>query len=188
MKQLGVSAAIVGQLVVGSLGGAAYAIIVGRAGRSEGEGRRFGRPGVTFVAGAVGVAWLAILALLWPVLDTNFRGLPPGTASVVTALGLLFSFAVFGVALVLTYRYMTGRAPTGRVVESGTPRVGRRAFLAGGAGWSWRSARGSCSAASSTRRRLATTGCGPAWRASWCGRSRRTTSSTSSPRTSWTRA
>jgi DMSO/TMAO reductase YedYZ molybdopterin-dependent catalytic subunit len=29
---------------------------------------------------------------------------------------------------------MTGRAPTGRVVESGTPRVGRRAFLAGGAG------------------------------------------------------
>jgi hypothetical protein len=90
MKQLGVSSAIIGQLVVGSLGGAAYAIIVGRAGRSEGEGRRFGRPGVTFVAGAVGVAWLAILALLWPVLDTNFRGLPPGTARVVTALGLLF--------------------------------------------------------------------------------------------------
>ncbi len=56
MKQLGVSSAIVGQLVVGSLGGAAYAIIVGRAGRSEAEGRRFGRPGVTFVAGAVGIA------------------------------------------------------------------------------------------------------------------------------------
>ena len=134
MKQLGVSSAIVGQLVVGSLGGAAYAIIVGRAGRSEVEGRRFGRPGVTFVAGAVGVAWLAILTLLWPVLDTNFRGLPPGTARTVTALGLLFPFAVFGAALILTYRYMTGRAPTGRVVESGTPRVGRRAFLAGGAG------------------------------------------------------
>ncbi len=134
MKQLGVSSAIVGQLVVGSLGGAAYAIIVGRAGRSEVEGRRFGRPGVTFVAGAVGIAWLAILALLWPVLDTNFRGLPPGTARAVTALGLLFSFAVFGTVLILTYRYMTGRAPTGRVVESGTPRVGRRAFLAGGAG------------------------------------------------------
>ena len=134
MKQLGVSSAIVGQLVVGSLGGVAYAIIVGRAGRSGGEGRRFGRPGVPFAAGAVGVAWLAILALLWPVLDTNFRGLPPGTARVVTALGLLFSFAVFGVALVLIYRYITGRAPTGRVVESGTPRVGRRAFLAAGAG------------------------------------------------------
>lgn len=54
MKQLGVSSAIVGQLVEGSLGGAAYAIIIGRAGRSEAEGRRFGRPGVTFVAGAVG--------------------------------------------------------------------------------------------------------------------------------------
>ena len=131
MKQLGVSSAIVRQLVVGSLGGAAYAIIVGRAGRSEAEGRRFGRPGVTFVAGAVGVAWLAILALLWPVLDTNFLGLPPLSARLATSLGLLFSFAVYGVALVLVYRYVTGRAPTGRVVESGTPRVGRRALLAG---------------------------------------------------------
>lgn len=135
MKQLGVSSAIVGQLVVGALGGAAYAVIVQRAGGSEGSGgRRFGRPGVSFVAGAVGVAWVAILALLWPVLDTNFLGLPPGTASVVTALGLLFSFAVFGVSLVLIHRYITGREPTGRVVESGTPRVGRRVFLAAGAG------------------------------------------------------
>lgn len=134
MKQLGVSSAIAGQLAVGGLGGMAYAIIVERAGRSEGEGRRFGRPGVSFVAGAVGFAWLAIQALLWPVLDTNFLGLPPGTARVVTSLGLLFSFAVFGVALILTHRYITGRAPTGRVVESGTRRVGRRAFLAAGVG------------------------------------------------------
>lgn len=133
MKQFGVASAIAGQLAAGSLGGAAYAFVVGRAGGSGGQ-RRFGMPGVGFAAGLVGVAWLAIVALLWPVLDTNFLGLPPGSARVVTILALLLSFAVFGAALVLVHRYVTGRAPTGRVTESGTPHVGRRAFLAAGAG------------------------------------------------------
>ena len=137
MKQLGVGSAIAGQLVVGSLGGALYALVVTRGQDTErrhrlGESRR----GVLFVALAAGLAWLGTLGLLWPVLDTNFRGSPPGTASVITALGLLFSFAIFGLALVVTYRAITSREPLGGgdSAPAGGKLLGRRAFLAGLAG------------------------------------------------------
>ncbi len=132
MKQLGVGSAIAGQLAVGSSVGAVYALFVSREGDGAGRLRR----GVLFVALAAGLAWLGTLALLWPVLDTNFRGSPPGTASLITALALLFSYAVFGLALVFTYRAITSHEPGGEgasALAAGRI-IGRRAFIAGVAG------------------------------------------------------
>ena len=135
MKQLGVGSAIAGQLAVGSLGGALYALVVTRGQDPE---RRHplgvSRRGVLFVVFAAGLAWFGTLALLWPVLDTSFRGSPPGTASVITALGLLLSYAVFGLTLVLTYRVITNRQALREGAPVGGRLIGRRAFLAGMAG------------------------------------------------------
>ena len=124
MKQLGVGSAIAGQIAVGSVGGALYALVVERdPGRRSSPG--ITRRGILFVALVVGLAWLGTLALLWPVLDTNFRGSPPGTASVITALALLFSYAVFGLTLVLVYRAITRNE--GASTPTGGRLIGRRA-------------------------------------------------------------
>ena len=135
MKQLGVGSAIAGQIGVGSIGGALYALVVERdPGRRSSPG--ITRRGVLFVTLVVGLAWLGSLALLWPVLDTNFQGSPPRTASVITSLALLFSFVVFGLTLVLVYRAITRyeSSDEGASAPAGGRLLGRRAFLAGVAG------------------------------------------------------
>ncbi len=125
-----------GQLAVGVLVGLVYALIAEWE-RSRDPERSFrfgvGRRGAFFVAVSVAVIWVATLAALWPVLGANNRGLTPGPASVTTALGLLASYAAYGVALVLTYRLITSREPLRQSAPVGRP-IGRRAFLAGGAG------------------------------------------------------
>ncbi|QIN77469.1 molybdopterin-dependent oxidoreductase [Rubrobacter marinus] len=135
MKGLGVGSVIAGQIIVGCTGGALYALVVERdpaRRRAPGITRR----GILFVALVVGLAWLGTLALLRPVLDTNFRGSPPGPASVMTVLALLFSFVVFGLTLVLVYRAITRSESSdeGASAPAGGRLIGRRAFLAGVAG------------------------------------------------------
>ncbi len=136
LKQLGVGGGLLGQLVIGSLGGAAYALVVERGRwRQPEEDWRFGipRPGIVLVSLAVGLAWAASLVFLWPVLGANFRGLPPGTARWVTGAGLLLSYAVYAMVLLLTYRYITTRVRTPDDAPNGEP-IGRRALLVGGVG------------------------------------------------------
>jgi len=53
--------------------------------------------------GALGL-WLVALAALWPALASNYRGLPPGQATLVTAAGLLVIAAVFVVSLAVAER------------------------------------------------------------------------------------
>jgi len=91
------------------------------------------RIGVLFVAVAVALIWAVSLAVLWPTLATSNLGLPPGLASVATALGFLVFYACYGVALVLTYRLVTSRSPLREPAPVGQP-IGRRAFLAGAGG------------------------------------------------------
>lgn len=67
LKQLGVGSILAGQLVVGALLGVAYAAVVarGRQGAAGGSGRfDVRRHGGTFVVAAIGLLWLATVALI----------------------------------------------------------------------------------------------------------------------------
>ena len=121
LKQLGVTGSIAGQLVTGALVGVAYALA-----RRDGE-RRAGR----LLAGTCLALWLASLALLWPVLDTSYRGLPGAAAAITTAAALLVSYAVFGLATRAVVRYATADRAT---VTLAGRRISRRVMLLGGAG------------------------------------------------------
>ena len=134
LKQIGVVSVIAGQLAFGVLGGLWYATRTERARLPEATGR-FGvnRRGLLFVGLFVGTLWLASIVLLWPVLGTHYAGRPPGQATVITALGLLFSYAVFGATLILTYGVMARHAPLDNADSARQP-DGRRALLVAGAG------------------------------------------------------
>jgi hypothetical protein len=118
LKQAGGGGVIVGQLVVGVLGGVAYA---------EYASQR--RRGWVFAAAIVGVLWLLTVVLLWPNLDTNYRGLPPEYARIATLASLLVAYGAYGLTLVWAFRFVRNRMPS---VEQ--PPTGRRALLLGGAG------------------------------------------------------
>ncbi|HSH78090.1 MAG TPA: molybdopterin-dependent oxidoreductase [Herpetosiphonaceae bacterium] len=136
LKQLGISSVLAGQLIFGTLGGAVYAVVVER-GRAKSPARlwRFGisRRGRLLAGALVAIAWLVSVVLLWPVLGTNYRGLPPGRASIATAAGLLLGYTSYGVALMLSYRLLTSRDRMTSSAPLGSEPVGRRAFLAAGA-------------------------------------------------------
>jgi hypothetical protein len=127
-KMLALLATFEGQVIVGSLIGLSYALIAERGRDSEEMSRRsdISRRGGLFVVVAVALIWLVSLGLFsglgwpWSVLSANNLGLPPGWASVSTALGLLISYAGYGLVLVLTYNprwRALGRA-TVRVVDA----------------------------------------------------------------------
>jgi DMSO/TMAO reductase YedYZ molybdopterin-dependent catalytic subunit len=136
LKQLGVISVIAGQLIAGSIAGLLYAIVVERVrARSFERSARFGIPrvGVLLIASLVVLLWVISLALLWPTLGTHYRGVPPDKAALITAFCLLVSYALCGVALVATYRFMASRAPLNQESPLGKP-VGRRVILVGGVG------------------------------------------------------
>lgn len=124
MKQLGVASVIVGQLVVGGLGGLVYGMVV----------RRRREPGYLFT-GAVFILLplAASAALLWPVLGTHYYGLPINLATVVTLLGLLGAFVIFERTLVLAFRFLTRPSVQANYQEFSPP-IGRRALVLGGLG------------------------------------------------------
>ncbi|MDQ3407241.1 MAG: molybdopterin-dependent oxidoreductase, partial [Chloroflexota bacterium] len=104
LKQLGVASVLLGQLLTGAVGGAVYGWLRGRSLR-EAEARSWPRrPEARFLIGFVAFLWIVALIVLWPVLPTNFAGLPPGPAMVGTILTLLLSFVTFAVALALLMR------------------------------------------------------------------------------------
>ncbi|MBA2488623.1 MAG: molybdopterin-dependent oxidoreductase [Chloroflexi bacterium] len=125
LKQLGVFAVLVGQIAAGVLGGAVYAVLRDRGSRARG-----------FLVGFVIFLWLAALIVLWPVLPTNFAGLPPDPARVVTAASMLAAFALYGVltaGLVKTLRPAREK-PAGDASTGAASHLGRRAILVGAAG------------------------------------------------------
>ena len=129
LKQMGVGSVIGGQLVVGALGGVFYAYAVERAAKRGGDRR----PGRLFVGFFVGALWLLSLVLLWPVLGTSYVGLPPAQGTLANAGALLFAYALYGVALALLYRWISGPAKAGGEEAEAHP-VGRRVLLVGGIG------------------------------------------------------
>jgi len=126
MKQLGVGSVIVGQIVVGGLGGIFYALVAPRLDRHV---RRFFGFGVFIL-----LPLLAVAATLWPVLGTHYGGLPIRNATIVTLLGLFISFLAFERTLVLAFAGLTGRSRSVPKEMEFTPPIGRRALILGGLG------------------------------------------------------
>ena len=136
LKRFGIVSGLAGLLAVGALFGVLYALVVESRRSRESSSWREGvsRLGVTFIIGAALVLWVISLAVLWPVLGANYRGLPPGVARIVSGAALLVEYLVFAAVVVLLYRWLAPRgAPISRPIPVGAP-VGRRAVVAGAAG------------------------------------------------------
>lgn len=117
LKELGVSSVILGQIVVGVLGGWFY----GGKKRSL-----LFSLGIYFF-----LPLLVSIALLWPQLGTNYQGFPIRSATIVTCLGLALSFFAFERTLVLGFRFLTRPADAPNELEY-SPAIGRRALVLGG--------------------------------------------------------
>jgi DMSO/TMAO reductase YedYZ molybdopterin-dependent catalytic subunit len=138
LKQLGVGSTIVGQLLVGAIGGALYAILSrpteeGRP--ASGDAIRESR--ITWNANAVltmsifVVLPIIVFAIaLWPVLGTSYIGLPIAVARLVTLVGFALCVFLFERTLVTGFRFLTTRKTAKHGYEF-TPAVGRRAFVLG---------------------------------------------------------
>ena len=126
LKLQGVYGALAGQLGAAGVGGIVYAWFVSRY-----PARRWW----LVVLGVTGV-WLLFTGLLWPQLLTNYRGHPPTQADVISALGMLASFAVCGLSLMGFYNLLTAPAPLATAAPAPSATIGltRRRFLAGGLG------------------------------------------------------
>jgi DMSO/TMAO reductase YedYZ molybdopterin-dependent catalytic subunit len=123
-KRIGFVSYFVGQVALGAILGAVYAVSLGTAAPS--------RRGI-LLAGAVLAAWLVSLLALWPELDANYRGLPPRSAHALTALSLLLALALFAVALAVVHARAT-RPTASRPAFEPAPYLSRRTVLLGGAG------------------------------------------------------
>ena len=134
LKQFGVRSGLLGVVAVGSLVGIAYALIVDGA-RSRPRGRwDLDRRGASFVLVSALVLWVTSLAVLWPVLDANYRGLPPTAARIVSIITLLAAYTLYGAVLVSAYRFLMRPAAAAVPRSSRVGAGGRRAGARGAAG------------------------------------------------------
>jgi DMSO/TMAO reductase YedYZ molybdopterin-dependent catalytic subunit len=125
LKQLGVGSTIAGQLLVGALGGAIFGFLMRR--------NRSRRVTSWTISIFILLPIVAVAILLWPVLGTNYRGLPIGAARLVTLIGFALSVVVFERVLVLSLRFLALQKPED-AAEEFTPAIGRRALILGGIG------------------------------------------------------
>lgn len=123
LKKFGIKTGIEAIVGTGVVIGLIYPLIVeSRRSRSWGTWR-FGlsRLGLLIVAGLVLAIWIGTVIFLRPVLQTNYRGLPPSQARIVTVIGLLVTYLSFAVALIASYRLITKHAPS--LIEADIPAV-----------------------------------------------------------------
>jgi DMSO/TMAO reductase YedYZ molybdopterin-dependent catalytic subunit len=124
LKELGVGSTIVGQIIVGALGGLFYSLTIARREKSA-------------LAFSLSIFFLLPLllciAFLWPQLGTSYQGWPIRPATIITCLGLAVSFLAFERTLVLGFRFLTQSSAAPNDLEY-SPRIGRRALILGGLG------------------------------------------------------
>src|SRR5438067_9545348 len=137
LKLQGVYGALAGQVAVAGLGGVIYAFYLKRRDRRDvaqitstslldGRGWSLIIPGVL-------AATILFVALLWPTLFTNYRGLPPGIAHLIATLEMFISFSVCGIGIMFFYGLLSrpSRAMTASETATTAGRsVGRRRFVA----------------------------------------------------------
>ena len=95
-KRIGFISFFLGQVGLGALLGSLYGLLLARSSRR-----------LPLLAGAVLSAWLLTVFVLWPTLDSNYRGVPPTWAILVTTLGLLIALWIFAASLVAFHSYAT---------------------------------------------------------------------------------
>ncbi|MGI9173356.1 MAG: molybdopterin-dependent oxidoreductase [Chthoniobacterales bacterium] len=126
MKQLGISSVIAGILIVGAVGGWIYAVRRGRGGR---QGGLFTL--ILFVVLPV----VVLSAALWPILGTNFHGLPILPATLAAIAGFALACFAYERTVVAGYSYLTRAGNTERGKEMDySPVVGRRTVVLGAVG------------------------------------------------------
>src|SRR5918993_270034 len=136
LKRFGITSGLAGLFTVGAVFGVLYALIVeSRRSRESGRWQEgVSRLAVGFIIAAALALWVISLALLWPVLDANYRGAPPGAARLASGAALLIEYLAFAAVVILIYRWLAPRpAVAARPVPVGQP-AGRRAVVAGAAG------------------------------------------------------
>jgi len=141
LKLQGVFGALTAQVIVAGLGGVLYAFYLTRRDRRGGL-RPAGNSlldarGLFLIIPGVLVATVLFVALLWPTLLTNYRGLPPGPAHAIASLEMLISFSVCGLGIMFFYGLLSGAPPTratGSIATTPVRSVGRRRFVALGIG------------------------------------------------------
>src|SRR5204863_9153375 len=124
LKQLGVGSTIAGQLAVGAIAGAIFALVVRRT-----------RGHVTAIwTMLVFVLPVVVFAIaLWPVLGTSYIGLPIQVARLVTLIGFALCVFLFERTLVGGFQFLIWRKIPKDNYEF-TPAIGRRAFVLGAIG------------------------------------------------------
>lgn len=126
LKQLGVGSNLAGQLLFAAAGGAIYGFLV-----RNGEARR---ATLWTIGMFVVLPTIVITLALWPVLGTNYRGMPMAPARLTTLLAFAVCVLVFERTLLSMFRFLAhGRSHMSASAEF-TPLVSRRAFLLSGVG------------------------------------------------------
>jgi DMSO/TMAO reductase YedYZ molybdopterin-dependent catalytic subunit/uncharacterized membrane protein (DUF485 family) len=117
-KEIAYFSSFLGQVAVGIAAGVLYAIVTRRR-----------RRGAFLLAAGVALVWLLLLVVFFPVLDSNYLGVPSALASVTTALGLLVGLAVFGIVLGVSYAALSSDESTN---PTSSVEVSRRRFVLAG--------------------------------------------------------
>ena len=125
LKQLGVGSTIAGQLFVGAIAGTIFGLFVRRNSRL--------RATVATISIFVLLPIISAAIALWPVLGTNYRGLPIDAARLVTLIGLVLCFFVFERTLIAGFHFLIRARSEGEDREF-SPAIGRRALVLGGLG------------------------------------------------------
>jgi DMSO/TMAO reductase YedYZ molybdopterin-dependent catalytic subunit len=124
------------QLLVAAIGGLLVGLAVERTRR-----RAPSRPNDPRVAGrvvgalviALLLVWIVFVVSLWPVLASNYRGLPPEPARMASATGFLVALLLYGGGLVFSFRLISGAGRARQGLPGGAS-ADRRAFLLWGVG------------------------------------------------------
>src|SRR5262245_51021711 len=124
LKRFGIISGLSGLLAAGVIVGIVYTLIV-ESRRSRLSGRwqdGLSRIAVGCIIAAGLVIWLITVVIMWPVLDANYRGLPPGPAMLVSAAALLVEYLVFAAGVIFLYRWVVSHSvPAGEPVPFGVP-------------------------------------------------------------------
>ncbi|MGE5212172.1 MAG: hypothetical protein ACM3NN_00630, partial [Nitrospirota bacterium] len=115
LKQLGVGSTIAGQLIIGAIGGALYALLSRSIEeRSRGNGNAIRDSRIALNAPAIWAMVIFVLLpivvfaiALWPVLGTSYIGLPIQVARLVTLIGFALSVFLFERTLLAGLRFLT---------------------------------------------------------------------------------
>src|SRR2546423_215768 len=109
LKQLGVGSTMAGQFLFAAIGGGLYGLFMRRHPARP-------KPLVTMSIFVL-LPIVAAAILLWPVLGTNYRGLPIAAARLTTLLGFALSVLVFERTLVTAFAFLVGRGREGREID-----------------------------------------------------------------------